>query len=59
MQSSPGAQRQVQQPDHPGAALDQGPDHRGVVAADDEISFPVPGLGSVGRLERALMDAVP
>jgi hypothetical protein len=46
----------VQQPDQPGSALHEGADRRPVVAADDQISFPVPGRGSVTGIERALMD---
>jgi acyl CoA:acetate/3-ketoacid CoA transferase beta subunit len=47
----------VQQADHSGLPLDQGADRRALVLADDQITFPMAGLGTVIGLERPLADS--
>jgi len=46
----------MQQPDHPGCPLDQGADRPTVVAADDQVAFPMARFGPVGGVEGSLVD---
>jgi hypothetical protein len=46
----------MHQPHHPGLAFDECADRRAVMITDDEVTFSVPGLRTVLRGERALVD---
>jgi hypothetical protein len=46
----------MKQPDQAGLSFDEGAYRRPLALADDEIPFPMPGLGTVLGQERALMD---
>lgn len=48
--------RQVQQADGPGPPFDEGADRGLVVFADDEVSFPLPGLGALLGRKRPVVD---
>jgi len=46
----------MEQSDRSRLPFDQGSDDRGLATADDEIAFPMSGLGAVPRRERPIAD---
>lgn len=53
---SPSRVGEVEQPNQSGLPFDQGVDRGSLLFADDQVAFPVAGLGPVGGWERTLVN---